>query len=55
MPQDRATSGTASDCEVMASVENDTDGDQLIIAELCRDDAYLAVSIDAAVDVETWR
>lgn len=55
MPQDRATPTSASDCEVMASVENDTDGDQLIIAELCRDDAYLAMSVDATVDVDTWR
>lgn len=55
MPQDRATSGASSDCEVMASVENDTAGDQLIIAELCRDDAYLAMPVDATVDVETWR
>lgn len=55
MSQDRATSASTSECEVMASVENDSDGDQLIIAELCRDDAYLSMSVDAAVDVDAWR
>lgn len=48
MAQDTATSVAVSDCEVMASV----DGEQLIIAEICRDEAWLSVSRDAAVAID---
>ena len=55
MAQDTATPVSVSDCEVMASVDSTDDGDRLIIAELCRDDAYLSVSTDVTASVEEWR
>jgi hypothetical protein len=55
MAPDTATTAPESDCEIMASVESDTQGERLIIAELCRDDAWLAMSTDATVPVETLR
>lgn len=56
MAQDSATTAAASDCEVMASVDDDdADGERLIIAELCQEDAFLAMSTDATVDVVDWR
>lgn len=55
MAQDTATPATASDCEIMASIDEAADGEQLIIAELCREDAYLAMSTTATVDVAAWR
>lgn len=54
MAQDTATPVTVSDCEVMASVDSTDDGDRLIIAALCRDDAYLSVSTDVTVALEDW-
>jgi len=51
MARNTATSVAASDCEVMASV----DGEQFIIAELCRDDAWLSVSTDAAIAVDEFQ
>ena len=55
MAQDTATSGSDSDCELMASVDSDANGERLIIAELCRDDAWLSMSTDATVVVDTLR
>ncbi len=55
MAQDSATPTAVPECEVMASVDSDTDGERLIIAELCREEAYLAVPVEAAVDVHDWR
>ena len=55
MAQDTATPVAASDCEVMASVDDSEDGEQLIIAELCREDAYLSMSTEATVDLADWR
>lgn len=55
MAQDTATPVTVSDCEVMASVDDTAAGERLIIAELCREEAYLSMSVDAAVDVDDWR
>jgi hypothetical protein len=55
MAQDTATAETMSDCEVMASVDDGDDGERLIIAELSREDAYLAMSMSATVDVDDWR
>ena len=54
MAQDTATSASDSDCEVMASVDSNADGERLIIAELCRDDAWLSMPTDATVAAE-WR
>lgn len=55
MAQDTTAPVAASECEVMASVDSDSTGDRLIIAELCRDDAYLSMSMEATVDVTEWR
>ena len=55
MPQDPATPVAISDCEVMASVDDSDDGEQLIIAEICRDDAYVSMSTEATVVVDDWR
>jgi hypothetical protein len=55
MAQETATPVTVSECEVMASIDSGADGEQLVIAELCSDDAYLAMSTDATVDVNDWR
>ena len=50
MASDTATTVPDSDCEVMASVEGDTEGERLIIADLCRDDAWLSMPTDATVE-----
>lgn len=55
MAQDTATPVTVSECEVMASIDSAGEGEKLIIAELCQDDAYLSMSTDATVDVDSWR
>jgi hypothetical protein len=55
MASDTAATAPESDCEIMASVESDTEGERLIMAELCRDDAWLAMSMDATVPIETLR
>jgi hypothetical protein len=39
----------------MASIDSDASGERLIIAELSREDAYLAMSTGATVDVDDWR
>jgi len=55
MAQETANTGSDADCEIMASVEDDIDGERLIIAELCRDEAWLSMSTDVTVPVETLR
>ncbi|WP_197424975.1 hypothetical protein [Natronomonas sp. CBA1123] len=55
MAQDTATPETVSEPEVMASIDSDASGERLIIAELSREDAYLAMSTGATVDVDDWR
>jgi hypothetical protein len=55
MPQEPATPATASGCETMASVDDCSDGEQLIIAELCREEAYVSMSTDTTVVVNDWR
>ena len=54
MSQNPATPVTVSDCEVMASVDESDAGEQLVIAELCREDAYLTMSTETTVAVENW-
>lgn len=39
------------DCEVMASV----DGERLVIADLCRDDAWLEIEVVDAAELADWR
>ncbi len=55
MQQDSATPVAVSDCEVMASVDDSDDGERLVIAELCQDGAYLAMSTDTTVVLDDWR
>lgn len=55
MSQHPAPPATISDCEVMASVDNSDEGEQLIIAELCREDAYVSMSTEATVVIDDWR
>jgi hypothetical protein len=44
----------AADTEVMASVE-DGPVDQLIIADISRDDAYMTLALDDAASLPAWR
>ena len=55
MAQETATPVSVSECEVMASIDSGPAGERLIIAELCTDEAYLAMGTDATVDVGEWR
>jgi hypothetical protein len=55
MAQDTATPVSVADCEVMASIDGDGTDDRLIIAELCREEAYLSMSTDTTVVIEDWR
>lgn len=49
MAADPATESARPDCEVMASLDDDT----LVIAELCRDDAWLSMpAVDAPAVTE---
>lgn len=43
-----------SDCTVMASVDEDGAGRRLIIADVDRDDAWLAMRMDEACAVRQW-
>ena len=52
MAQDPTAAGeTALDCEVMASV----DGADLVIAALCREDAWLSIPLADALAIDEWR
>ncbi|MDR9380220.1 MAG: hypothetical protein RI560_00905 [Natronomonas sp.] len=55
MSQNQAAPVTISDCEVMASVDEDDAGEQLVIAEICRDEAYLTMPTETTVAVDDWR
>ena len=55
MSQNPATPVPTADCEVMASVDDSDEGEQLIIAEMCSDDAYVSMSTEATVVVDNWR
>jgi hypothetical protein len=51
MAQDPTTAGeTAPDCEVMASI----DGSDLVIAELCREEAWLTIPSTEAIVLQEW-
>jgi hypothetical protein len=39
----------------MASVDDGGEGEQLIIADLCREEAYVSMSTEATVVVDEWR
>lgn len=50
MAPDTVAEGTG-DCEVMASV----DDERLVIADLCRDDAWVEISLGDAAPLADWR
>lgn len=49
-PDTARASDAAPDCEVMASV----DDDRLVIAEICRDGAWLSVPAGEALALHDW-
>jgi hypothetical protein len=52
MAQDPTAAGeTTPDCEVMASI----DGADLVIAALCREDAWLSAPLVDTLVVDEWR
>jgi hypothetical protein len=51
MSVDHTTSSATSDCEVMAS----EDGELFVIAEICRDDAWMSAPAELAVPLPEWR
>lgn len=53
MTADPATADPDSDCEVMAAVDDSED--RLVIAELCRDKAWLSASLGDTVTVQDHR
>jgi hypothetical protein len=55
MSQNQAAPATVSDCEVMASIDRSEAGERLVIAELCQDGGYLAMSTESTVIVDEWR
>jgi len=55
MSQNQATRVAGSDCDVMAAVDESDSGEKLVIAELCRDEAYLTMSTDTTVAVDDWQ
>jgi len=55
MSQNQAAPMPASDCDVMAAVDRDDSGERLVIAELCREEAYLTMSTETTVTVDEWR
>ncbi len=55
MAQDTATPAATPDCEVMASVDDADDSERLIIAELCREEAWLATPTEHAVLLSEWQ
>jgi hypothetical protein len=55
MSQNQAAPVAVSDCEVMASVDESDAGEQLVIAELRQDGAYLTMSTESTVAIEEWR
>jgi hypothetical protein len=55
MSTNPATPVAVSECEIMASVDESDAGEQLIIADVCSDDAYVSMSTEATVVVNDWR
>jgi hypothetical protein len=49
--QPAPTGGSTNDREVMAS----EDGEQFVIAEICRDDAWLSARREGALPLNEWR
>jgi hypothetical protein len=51
VPNTAQASETKVDCEVMAAI----DSDQLIIADICRDDAWLSMPTSGTAALPDWR
>ena len=49
--QPATAGGNMNDCEVMAS----EDGEEFVIAEICRDDAWLSARREGALPLNEWR
>lgn len=52
-PDTTAAADADADCEVMASVDGDPR--RFVIADLCRDEAWLSVPLEDAAALEAWR
>lgn len=55
MTPDATATADASAAEVMASVDTDSDGHRLVIADLTSDDAWLSVRLADAPALDDWR
>jgi hypothetical protein len=55
MATDVTATAHASDAEVMASVDPSPDGDELVLADLSREEAWLSTSVTAARPLDDWR
>jgi len=55
MSQNQAAPAWGPDCDVMAAVDKGDAGEQLVIAEICRDEAYVTMSTETTVAVDEWR
>ena len=55
MTPDATASVDDSGAEVMASVDRTQTGQRLIIADISRDDAWLAADVADALELDDWR
>lgn len=51
VPDSAPVSETRGDGEVMAAV----DSDQLVIADICRDEAWLTMSVSESATLQEWQ
>jgi hypothetical protein len=51
VPDTAQASETHADCEVMAAI----DSDQLVIADICRDEAWLTMPVSSTASLPDWR
>lgn len=51
VPDSAPVADMSGDCEVMAAI----DSDQLVIADLCREDAWLTMSVSETAALNDWR
>ncbi|MFB6146171.1 MAG: hypothetical protein ABEJ08_00605 [Halobacteriaceae archaeon] len=51
----RDAPGSEVQPEVMASVDEEADGDRLVIADVSRDDAWLSMEHGVAPALDEWR
>jgi len=55
MAPDVTATADGPDAEVMASVDPSPDGDELVLADISREDAWLSTSVTAATPLDDWR